>query len=499
MAARALALLALLLPARSFDSALPRLAQDRPFDCGLSACTQDKRFDSRLALAQDKPLREQVEALAQGLKEAKVGVLIYSTRAGQAVYGLNEREPFRLASNTKLLTTASALARLGPDFRFRTSVGTIGADLHVFGGGDPNLSGRFHEDDPVAIFRQWAAKLKAAGVARVENLVLHTGAFDGQHLNPGWKGYDLWWWWSAPFGALSLNDNCVDLRVEPGAEGEPLKVRISPETAYVTIVNQTRTSAKPQRPFGFTRAPGTNTITLRGELGARASYSVAIHDPSAFFGAVLKETLAREGIEVAGRVEESEKPAEECPGYRELAFWESGLPATLAACNQPSQNFYAEMLLRTLGWKSKGKGTLENGLAAAREFLAGEAKLEELSQQDGSGLTRENRASPADLVKLLLHMRSHKDGKVFIDSLPSNGAAKGTLRNRMTAADVRGRVRAKTGHISGVSALSGYAESLGGDTWIFSILVNLEDGGPSGGADRLQDRICELLVRHKGE
>ncbi len=453
------------------------------------------------AQPQEKPLRDQIEALVQGFKakNARLAVHVFSVKQNQTLFASLEREPMMLASNTKLLTTSAALVRLGPDFKFRTSIGTVGDELHVFAGGDPNLSGRFHDDDPTAIFKAWAAKLKAAGVKKAARLVLHGAIFDDAHLQPGWKNYDLWWWWSAPFGAFSLNDNCIDLTLEPAAEGEPAKVTIAPDTAYVRIVNQTRSAAKPAKPFGFTRAPGTNTITLRGDVGGKMTHWVAIHDPTLFFATALKETFAREGIEVAGKIEESPQLLEECKGYRELAFWESDLATTLATCNQPSQNFYAEMILRTLGWKAKGRGTTENGLAAAREFLEGEAKLASVSQADGSGLTRENRCAPADLVKLLLYMRQHKNAKTFLDSLPSNGDKKGTLKSRMLAADVKGKVRAKTGHVAGVSTLSGYADSAGGDTFVFSILANGEDGASVAGADRVQDRICELLVRHKGE
>ena len=375
----------------------------------------------------------------------------------------------------------------------------MGNDLHVFAGGDPNLSGRFHDDDPTAIFKGWAAKMKAAGVAKVENLVLHGGIFDEVHLQPGWKTYDLWWWWSAPFGAFSLNDNCIDLKIEASAEGEPAKVTIAPDTAYVKIVNQTRSAAKTQKPFGFTRAAGTNTIVLRGDVGGKVTNWVAIHDPTMFFATVLKETLAREGVEVTGKIEESPQLFEERKGYRELAFWESDLATTLATCLQPSQNFYAEMILRTLAWKAKGKGTTENGLAAVREFLAAEPKLEDVSQQDGSGLTRENRCTAAGMVKLLIFMRQHKHAKTFLDALPTNGEKKGTLKSRMLAADVKGKVHAKTGHVGGVSTLSGYAEGAGGDTYVFSILANADEGASLSGADRVEDRICELLVRHKGE
>jgi serine-type D-Ala-D-Ala carboxypeptidase/endopeptidase (penicillin-binding protein 4) len=455
-----------------------------------------------LGASQEKSLRDQLEAVVQGLKikGAKVGVVIYSVKANQTVYGVNEREPLMLASNTKLLTTAAALARLGADFKFRTSVGVLDGDLHVFAGGDPNLSGRFHDDDPTAILREWAVKIKAAGITRAGRLVLHTGIFDDVHLHPGWKGYELWNWWAAPFGALSLNDNCVDVRLAPGAEGQPCKVTLAPDTGYVTIVNQTKSSPKAARStYSISRPAGTNSITLRGEVAGRNLSWVAVHDPARYFGTVFKETLAQGGIEIAGPIEESPQLLEEAKGYKELAFWESDLPPTLAACNQPSQNFYAEMIFRTLGWKIKGKGTTENAVEAAREFLTKDAGLEEFSQLDGSGLTRENRAAPAEIVKLLLYMRLQKYGKTFIDSLPTNGDRRGTLKNRMLAPDVKGRIRAKTGHVGGVSTLSGYVDSAGGDTFVFSILGNAGEQVRMGLVDQMQDRLCEILARHKSD
>lgn len=438
--------------------------------------------------AQDVGLRERLEAavVASKIKEGRLSVLVHSARDGRAVYALREREPMLLASNTKLLTTAAADAKLGPGFRFRTPVGLVGPDLHVLGDGDPNISGRFYDDDPTAVFKRWAAKLKAAGVTSLKDVVLHTGLFDGPSMNPGWKDYDPWWWWAAPFGALSLNDNCVDVTVQPAGEGEACKISLSPDTGYVKVINNAKTARKPSRPFGFTRRPGTNTITLSGEVAAKQTHSVTIHDPALYFGTVLLETLAREGVSCEGKLLESREPLPD--GFREIDAAEHGLPETLAACNQPSQNFYAEMLLRVVGSRVKGSGTLEGGLAAVREFLQGEVKAEGVEQADGSGLTRENRASAADLVKLLLHM---KERKAFVDSLPVSGAEKGTLRRRLLGPDVRGRVRAKTGHIAGVSTLSGYVESKSGDLFTFSILVN-----GAGGGDALQDRICEILSRH---
>lgn len=458
------------------------------------------------ALAQDKdvrPLADRLDAVVAGFKmrSATVGVSVASARTGRTVYAVSERAPLLLASNTKLLTTSAALCKLGPDFKFRTSIGVLGGEIHVFGGGDPNISGRFFNDDPTAIFKDWAARLRAAGVTRASRLVLHTGIFDDVHLHPGWKNYDLWTWWAAPFGALSLNDNCVDLKVAPAGEGQPCKVSTAPDTAYVTLHNQTRSSAKSGRnTFGFTRAAGSNTVTIRGEVGGRSTSWVAINDPTMYFGTVLKETLAAAGVAVAGEILESSQLLEDAKGYQELASFESDLASTVATCNQSSQNFYAEMIFRTIGWKLKGKGSTDNAVDAVKEFLTKDVGMEDFGQADGSGLTRENRASASELVKLLLHMKKQPSAKAFFESLPANGDRRGTLKNRMLSADVRGRVRAKTGHVGGVSTLSGTVDAANGETYVFSILVNAAgEQTRMGLADQLQDRLCEILARHTGE
>lgn len=464
------------------------------FLLALPLCAQEREARS---------LADRLDAAVQGLriKNASVGICIASARTGQTVYGTSQRAPLLLASNTKVLTTSAALCRLGPDFKFRTSVGLLGSDLHVFGGGDPNISGRFHDDDPTAIFRDWAARIRAAGVTKASRLVLHTGIFDDAHLHPGWKNYDLWTWWAAPFGALSLNDNCVDLRVAPAGEGQPCKVSLSPDTSYLTIVNQTRSVAKSGRnTFGFTRTPGTNTVVLRGEVGARGSSWVAVQDPTLYFGTVLKETLSASGVAIEGEIEESAQLIEDARGYKELACFESDLASTVLTCNQGSQNFYAEMIFRTLGWKLKGKGSTNASIEAVRDFLTKEVGLEDFDQIDGSGLSRENRISPAEMVKLLLYMQRQPAAKAFLDSLPVNGDKRGTLKHRMLSPDLRSRIRAKTGHVGGVSSLSGYIDAAGGETYVFSIIVNAPgEQTKMGLADQMEDRICEILARNSGE
>lgn len=445
-----------------------------------------------LLLLQERPLADDVARLAEehGLAGARLGIHLWSAKSGGTVYAKDDEEPYTLASNTKLLTCAAALDRLGPDWKFVTNLDAElvdgGARLVVSGNGDPNISGRLFENDPTALFKRWARKLKEKGVRRIEGLALLNERYDDETSCPGWAKYEAGAWWNAPFGTFSLNDNCVDVSIEPAAAGEAPKIVIVPDTKYVRVENRMKTVAKSPRPWGFTRKAGTNDIVFTGEIAAGAKPAktwVSIHDPYAFYRTVLLETLASQGLEIGGNA------AATGPLVR-IDSHATDLATTIRVCLTVSQNFYAETILRALGRETRGTGTRENGLAAVAEFLKS-AGVGEYVQTDGSGLSVDNRMSPRDLVKLLRHMRAHRHAKVFADSLAVNGVEPGTLRRRMK--EFAGRVRAKTGHINGVATLSGWLETASGDTIVFSILVNAWK--PGGRPDAFQDRLCERLMR----
>jgi D-alanyl-D-alanine carboxypeptidase/D-alanyl-D-alanine-endopeptidase (penicillin-binding protein 4) len=452
-----------------------------------------------MLLAQGSSTAEQIgKAVADAkLKDAKIGIVVRSEKAGRVIFQREEAEPLTPASNTKLLTTSCALAKLGADHAFKTTVGMVGEELHVFGGGDPHISGRDHGDDPTAVFKGWAKALGEAKVTKVAALVLHPDHFDRVDLHPDWIAakYDQDAWWCAPVGALSLNDNCVDLLYEAGEKaGDPVKITVRPETKYVTVTNRATTVASKPKPFGFVRKNGTNEILANGELQAgtkqRAAW-IAIQGPAEFFGAVLKETLERAGIAV-GEVKIAAGLVKDVPALKVVAVHETRLGRAVQVCNTVSQNFYAEMICKTLGAVVKGEGTTAAGTAVVSEWLKSIGVEAELS--DGSGLSRKNRCSAAGFTKLLGWWRTQKEFKPFVESLAVSGTDPGTLKRRM--ASIKGKVRAKTGHIDGVAALSGYVETEAGDTMIFSILVN---GGTSAAADRMQDAICEILAKAKGD
>ncbi|HWC66051.1 MAG TPA: D-alanyl-D-alanine carboxypeptidase, partial [Thermoanaerobaculia bacterium] len=193
---------------------------------------------------------------------------------GPILFGLNAGEPLTIASVSKTFSTAAALAGLGKDYRFKTVLyrsgtvanGLLSGALLVVGGGDPNLSGRFYDNDIHAVFDRWADGLRGAGITRVAgDLLLNAAFFDDQYRNPGWPSGQEARWYEAPVAALSFNDNCVSVSVRPGKRpGAPAAVRFDPSTSFVKAVSSARTVSGGRRAarVAVARRAGSNIGTV---------------------------------------------------------------------------------------------------------------------------------------------------------------------------------------------------------------------------------------------
>ena len=425
-------------------------------------------------------------ALARpALQTAFVGFEVRRVSDGQVLATHEAGRGFTPASTMKLLTTAAALDALGPDERVRTTLesaalvekGRLRGDLYLVGRGDANLSGRFSDGRVTAAFEELADGLAAAGVSVVEGrLVGHEGAFAGDRRGRDWSWDDLVWWYGAEVSALSFNDNCVDLKVAPGdAPGRPAQVTPTPVSSYYRLESTAVTGAPgSEDTLELKREPGGNLVRLSGSLAAGAeprTLNVALEDPARWAATVFSEVLRSKGIVVLGGLETSSAPLP--PGARVLATHEGRpLREELAAVNKPSQNLHAELLLRRVGLKVKGEGTAEAGLLAVRELLerAG-AALEGTDFRDGSGLSFANLVTPRLLTALLLHMQRQPHAGDFRASLPVAGVD-GTLKSRLKGTRAEGRVQAKTGAISHVNALAGYATLRSGEPVVFAVMAN---------------------------
>ncbi|MBI2921846.1 MAG: D-alanyl-D-alanine carboxypeptidase/D-alanyl-D-alanine-endopeptidase [Planctomycetes bacterium] len=434
---------------------------------------------------------------------AAAGVCAMRVESGEVLVARRADEAFPLASVTKLYTAAAALEVLGPAHAFTTRVWIRpcrcgGADrdhaqLVVAGEGEPGISGRDHGGNPCAVFERWAALIKAAGYAKVCRIALDETRFDAVHVAPGWPKDQLAQWYSAPCGALALNDGCVDVTVAPGEAGKPAKVTLSPDTAWVSIDNRcTTTASKAEHVVSFTRKPGTNRIVVGGRFYVKASpwtESVTVEDPAMYFGTVLRETLDRCGV--ASKEAALERLAAPFEPPEELGpplVSRTDLPDALRVMLRRSQNFYAEQTLRALGPRG---GTFEDCTAAGLRALAPlGVKPADLQWLDGSGLTRGNRAAPAAVVRFLAGASRRPSFPDLHASMAAPGD-EGTLQKRFPGLEKS--LRAKTGTIAGVSNLAGYVDSPKGRV-AFAILISQLKAG-SAPAQAFQEDVVRLLAK----
>jgi D-alanyl-D-alanine carboxypeptidase/D-alanyl-D-alanine-endopeptidase (penicillin-binding protein 4) len=309
-------------------------------------------------------------------------------------------------------------------------------------------------------------------------------------------------WYFAQVDALTLNDNCVDLIVRPGPEGEPPEVRVHPNTDYVTISNQART-VPPDT--GITAEDleierrwweRSNVIDITGRLPSNAEEQVyyrTVENPARFTGVVFREYLRRYGVAVTGPVvlDTLRRASAPVAVYRSPALTHS-----LIHFLKTSDNLTGELLVKTMGYVTAGPpGTWDKGLRAIRIFLQKEVGIDTttLKIADGSGVSRYNLTSPEQLVRLLTYM--YHDPTVnseYQTALPTGGWD-GTLKRRMRSEELNRRIRAKTGTLDGVSCLSGYLFPRRGDPLAFAIMMNgyVGDAAPY---RQLQDDICAALV-----
>ncbi len=436
-----------------------------------------------------------------------LGIHIVDAVTGESVIAVEPDLPRIAASNTKLFTTAAALDVLGPGYLYETRVlvrgylvgHALAGDLGVIAGGDPNISGRHHGGDPLAVFRRWARRLFELGVREIGgDLYLANGLFDDQRIHPDWPRDQLHRWYEAPVDALSFGDNCLLVRVAPGsAPGEPARIELIPDVPVVKLRNEAGTTSSVRRhAVSIYRAPGSDEVIVKGRVYRHANPVeawVTVPDPQQYFGAALRKALGDEGIELEGAI----RPVTSLPAgrWRPLAVHRSDLLSTVEVINHRSQNFYAETLVKLLGAEVCSEGSWEGGLEVVAGFLERVGiPPQSYRLADGSGMSRNNLFTPRHFTRLLVHMYHHPLRDEFVGSLPPSGSDNGRWKQRLARPPYAGNVMAKTGTLRSVSALSGYARALSGRVYAFSILFNRSRSAWD--ARRAQDRIVRALVDH---
>ncbi len=442
------------------------------------------------------------------LKGASIGVEIRSLEDGRVLYARNPHEALIVASNNKLVTTASALFHLGEDYHFETGLyargpieeSTLRGDLIVKGGGDPCLTDRFFEKGGLEPMRILTAAVVDAGIGRVTgDLVLDDTLFDREFVAPGWPRDQLSRHYCAPVAGLSFMENVLHVLVStPGGAGSAARVTLEPACVPFKVHGMIKVGgAKSPNAINLVRPDVDGVIRLRGTTPCSShtwNGKVAMNDPPRYFGAALASMLDARGVSFAGSVRMAREPIDCGAQCQRLAVLRSPLRDALNVTNKESHNNFAEHLFKIAGWKATGQGSFASGSAAVSALLGGIGadRADSFTIVDGSGLSRGNRFSAGTMVALLEGMYDSEMRDAYIRSLPISGSD-GSLQKRMTEERYRNRVRAKTGWIREVSALSGYVQAQSKEVYAFSIIFNGYKGSNSQ-MKKVQDDICRIVV-----
>lgn len=440
---------------------------------------------------------------APPFNKAKVGVLVAESDTGKPLYTRNDKAAFNAASNVKIVTSASALALLGPDYRWKTTLSMtangrsgseLSGDLYLRGFGDPTLN----TEDLATL----AGDLWAQGIRRVKgSIIADESFFDGAHVGPAYDQKNDSSVSRAPSAGLSLNGNLIAVTIVPGSKaGAAAKVLVEPPSAGFVVQGRVVTTTSGPAPATVETGEsegGRTLITVSGRVRAGTEprvYRRRVVNPPLYTAYTLKALLERRGITVSQAPRVGIAPAQ---GLKILATNDSPpLGVVVQDLNKRSNNFTAEQLLRTMGAEIVGRpGSWEKGLEAVARYL-NTLGIRKGSYQmmNGSGLYDSNRFSPDQIVTVLRGaMRDFRIAAEFMASLAVAGTD-GTIGHRMGGTPAERFVRAKTGTLATASCLSGFAGSPGHAPVIFSILMNEVAG--AGDARAAQDRVAELLVAY---
>lgn len=428
-------------------------------------------------------------------------VLAVSLDQGDTLISLQADRSMIPASNVKLLTAIAALHHLGPDFRYRTFVlthgtivdGVLDGDLILYGTGDPALSWRFASSQRRGeVLDSLAAMVVQAGIRRIDGDVLGDGTyFSGPNAHPTWEASDLNEWYGAPATALSFNENVASLRVAPAPTGgSPPLVFTIPSGAPVPVVNLASTvEGRPETGLSMSRNGPDQPVRIEGGIqrGGRDRWRLfTVGEPDRFAAAMFAGSLAEAGVDVRGKVGRVVR-ASDSPVTSGMIFPEAdstSLPLRviaehrsppllelLSVMNRVSHNLYAELTLKTLGRVVNGEGSFAAGARVLERFMVDFAEVdpEQVSIADGSGLSRDNRISPLAFVRTIAYAADAEWWDPLWSTLPEAGWSGLRRMGNSAAAE---NLRAKTGTMTGVSALSGVVKTVEGERIAFSIVQN---------------------------
>lgn len=428
-----------------------------------------------------------------------IGIIVTQVSNGRVLYSQRANFLFSPASALKLFTAVAALHFLKPDFRFNTSLLTNGSvkdhtlngDLIVKFSGDPELT--------AGDISQLVGQLAHLGINNINGRIyIDNSDYSFVPYPPGWLWDDLSYGYAAPLNTIIIDRNKFGLLLEPSrqAGGQPKLTPYIP-AGVVHIINESRTTAKNEKGCPLTIYSDLDSnYRISGCLsrawGDKQQRTLAIRNPFSYARVLIENALQKNHINHSGTITSHTAAS----NMTVLAQHQSPpLSIMLREMLKKSDNLTTDSLLKKMGQLYfKEPGSWQNGLAALKNILAPtRINFKECLINDGAGMSRYNLITPAQFVTLLNF--AYRDSNIINSLWPALPIAgqDGTLAGRMQPAAAGGRVHAKTGTMTGISALAGYINTKHHGMLSFAIMVN-GYVGKDHPFKYLQDRICEYLI-----
>lgn len=446
------------------------------------------------------------------------GIAVYCDEEEDVLFSLQANTRFAPASTLKLLTTAAALEKLGPDYRFQTRLyasslpddnGVLQGDLYVRGGGDMTLGSKRVKGAQTYpnVLKEWVRAIKEAGIKQIDGAIYaDVSMFEGPTIADKVNWENMGNYFAAPASALCFNDNLFLVRFKGElAHGQPAQIAATePKIPGVDLQSFVTTDAKNKKDNAYVYgAPDQYNLKIFGTIPTTLtgfSIQAAMPNPALFTVQALTQALEEENIRVTGEAALTSTP----PNYDTLPLLHTHLSPELKdiifIVNKRSFNLYADMLLRHLAVADGQKGSIKNGVEALYQFLREHnlAEKNDVVLYDGSGLARDNMLTPRVLVNTLRFMMQSPYFGYYYRSLatPDDRGDLLILRRFLKPKEQVDAVRIKGGTIDGVKALAGYVPDVQGRLIAFALIANNLATNKDESLWRLHENLIKQLMHY---
>lgn len=426
---------------------------------------------------------------------AGISFYVKNLATGGIVAEHNKNLALSPASVMKLVSTSTAMQKLGTGYRFKTQLyihgsldsnGVLNGDLYIKGGGDPTLGSKYynkkgHKGD---FLKKWADTIKAFGIKKINGRIIGDASIFGKQGAPGgWSWSDMGNYYGAAPSGLNIYDNILELQFKTGANhGDSTELTCTyPYIEGLEIKNYVTSSRiKKDNSYAYS-APFSNDFFVTGTLPlAKDSFLVkgAIQNPALICALELESELEKLGIQISSHAttfrELKNRPDSMYKSQEFKLVYSNKSPSLLSISkltNQRSVNLFAESLLSATGVRTYGSGSTYNGSMAVNKYWSGKITTLGMSVTDGSGLSRSNGISAKHLTDLLAYMAKTKNAAKFKSTLAVAGKS-GTLSSVCRRQAAAGKIKAKSGSMTRVKSYSGYVDCSSGKKLAFTIIVN---------------------------